>query len=57
MTDADIRAGHIVGTVSIAVATTAEKFDITFELQPNQVNFLSVDYSVDNETDQYGSPY
>lgn len=57
MTDADVRAGHIVGTVSIAVATTAEKFDITFELQPNQVNFLSVDYSVDNETDQYGSPY
>ena len=57
MTDADIRANHIVGTVSIAVSNTAEKFDITFELLPNQVNFLSIDYSVDNQTDSYGSPY
>lgn len=57
MTDADIRANHIVGTVSISVSNTAEKFDITFELLPNQVNFLSIDYSVDNQTDSYGSPY
>lgn len=50
MTDADIRSNHIVGTVSVAVSTTAEKFDITFELLPNQVNFLNIDYSVDNGT-------
>lgn len=46
MTDSDIASNHIVGTVSVAVSTTAEKFDITFELLPNQVNFLSME---DNE--------
>lgn len=55
MSDADIQANHIVGIVSIACSTTAEKFDITFELLPNQVNFLDIDYSVDNATDAYGS--
>ena len=55
MTDADIQANHVVGTVSIAVSTTAEKFDITFELLPNQVNFLDIDYSIDNTTDSYGT--
>ena len=55
MSTADIQANHIVGIVSIACSTTAEKFDITFELLPNQVNFLNIDYSVDNTTDAYGS--
>lgn len=41
MTDVDIRSNHIVGIVSVAVNNTAEKFDITFELLPNQVNFIS----------------
>ena len=50
MTDADIQSNHIVGIVSVAVSTTAEKFDITFELLPNQVNYLDIDYSVDNVT-------
>lgn len=50
MTDSDIQTNHIVGTVSVAISTTAEKFDITFELLPNQVNFLNLDYSVDNST-------
>lgn len=57
MTDADIRSNHIVGTVSVAVSNTTEDFDITFELMPNQVTFLGIDYSVDNQTDQYGNPY
>lgn len=51
MTDTDIRSNHIVGTVSVSVSNTAEKFDITFELLPNQVNFINLDYSVD---DAYG---
>ena len=57
MTDADIRSGRVIGTVRVAVASTAEKFDITFELMPNQVTFLGIDYDTDNVTDQYGSPY
>lgn len=50
MSDYDIQTNHIVGTVSVAISTTAEKFDITFELLPNQVNFLNLDYSVDDST-------
>jgi hypothetical protein len=49
MTDADIQSNHIVGVVSVAVSNVAEKFDITFELLPNQVNFISVDYSTAND--------
>ncbi len=41
MTDYDIRTNHIVGTIRVAIATTAEKFDIDFELTPNGVNFVS----------------
>ena len=54
MTDNDIRNNHIVGIVSVAVSNTAEKFDITFELLPNQVNFLSIDYDSNTE-DAYGA--
>jgi len=53
MTDSDIQSNRVVGTVSVAISGTAEKFDITFELLPNQVNFLNIDYDQSN-VDAYG---
>lgn len=55
MTTADITSNHIVGIVSIAVSSTAEKFDITFELLPNQVNFIDIDYASNSSDDAYGT--
>lgn len=53
MTSADVRNNHIVGIVRVAISNLAEKFDITFELQPNQVTFLTKDNS--SSTDAYGN--
>lgn len=50
MTDYDIRTNHIVGTVRVAIGTTAEKFDIAFELIPNSVKYLNIDYNETNLT-------
>lgn len=43
MTTQDVRSNRIVGIVRVAVQNTAEKFDITFELTPNQVNFMKAE--------------
>lgn len=53
MSTSDIRSNRIKGIVRVAVASLAEKFDITFELQPNQVTFEDVELS--NPSDAYGS--
>lgn len=54
MTTNDIRSNRIRGIVSINVANLAERFDITFELQPNQVIF-DEDQVTSVSTDAYGS--
>lgn len=50
MTDYDIRTNHIVGTVRVAIGTTAEKFDISFEMIPNSVKYINIDYNESNLT-------
>lgn len=50
MTDYDIRTNHIVGKIRVAVNTTAEKFDIDFELIPNSVKYMKIDYVQDSLT-------
>lgn len=50
MTDYDIRTNHIVGTVRVAIGTTAEKFDINFEMIPNSVKYANIDYNEANLT-------
>lgn len=50
MTDYDIRTNHIVGTVRVAIGTTAEKFDIDFEMIPNSVKYANIDYNEANLT-------
>lgn len=55
MTTNDVRSNRIKGIVSINVANLAERFDITFELQPNQVIFDEDVTIASNSTDAYGS--
>ena len=50
MTDYDIRTNHIVGKVRVAIGTTAEKFDIDFEMIPNSVKYANIDYNEANLT-------
>lgn len=50
MTDYDIRSNHIVGTIRVAIGTTAEKFDIAFEMIPNSVKYINIDYNESNQT-------
>ena len=45
MTSADLNSGHIVGTVRVAIVSAATDWDISFEIQPNDITFYENDYN------------